>query len=158
MITMVEHMSPFTYMRLRAKEIWHSYFDKMVEAAWNRSKERKERERQNSMVKDKIDNIQSYVYNTLNTNTSVFGNNLSNIYSPGIQTLSLGSNPITLNQGAINMSSESTSLNFTVHTAAGGKVVEYRISNGQSKLYIIPEGADLGQEIGKIITLEILRA
>ena len=155
---MVEHMSPFIYMRLRAKEIWHSYVDRMVEAAWNRAKERKEREHKNSMVKDKIDNIQSYVYNTLNSNTSLFGNNLSNIYSPGIQTLSLGSNPITLNQGAINMSSESTSLNFTVHTAAGGKVVEYRTSNGQSKLYIIPEGADLGQEIGKIITLEILRA
>ena len=158
MITMVEHMSPFTYMRLRVKEIWHSYFDRMVEAAWNRAKARKEREHKNAMVKDKIDNLQSYVYNTLSNNNSVFGNNLSNIYSPGIQTLSLGTGPITLNQGAISMSSESTSLNFTVHTAAGGKVVEYRSSNGQSKLYIIPEGADLGQEIGKIITLEILRA
>ncbi len=156
---MVEHMSPFTYMRLRAKEIWHSYFDRMVEAAWNRTTARKEREYKNAMVKDKIDNIQSYVYNTLNhNNNSAFGNNLSNIYSPSIQTLSLGTGPITLNQGAISMSSESTSLNFTVHTAAGGKVVEYRTSSGQSKLYIIPEGADLGQEIGKIITLEILRA
>jgi hypothetical protein len=128
----------------------------MVEAAWNRTKARKEREHKNAMVKDKIDNIQSYVYNTLNN--SAFGNNLSNIYSPSIQTLSLGTGPITLNQGAISMSSESTSLNFTVHTAAGGKVVEYRTSSGQSKLYIIPEGTDLGQEIGKIITLEILKA
>jgi hypothetical protein len=158
MITMVEHMSPFTYMYLRSKEIWHSYCDRRVEAAWNRAKQRKERERQNSMVKDKIDNIQSYVYNTLNSNTSVFGNNLSNIYSPSVHTLSLGTGPMTLNQGAISMSSESTSLNFTVHTASGGKIVEYRTSSGQSKLYIIPEGADLGQEIGKIITLEILRA
>lgn len=152
-------MSPFTYIYLRTKEIWHSYFDRMVESAWIRAKQRKESERQNSMVKDKIDKIESYVYNTFNhNNNSAFGNNLSNIYSPGIQTLSLGTGPITLNQGVISMSSESTSLNFTVHTAAGGKVIEYRTSSGQSKLYIVPEGADLGQEIGKIITLEILRA
>ena len=44
MITMVEHMSPFTYMYLRAKEMWHSYFDKIVEAAWNRAMERRENE------------------------------------------------------------------------------------------------------------------
>ena len=36
---MNEHMSPFTYMYLRSKEIWHSYFDRMVEAAWNRAKQ-----------------------------------------------------------------------------------------------------------------------
>ena len=164
MITMVEHMSPFTYMRLRAKEIWHSYFDRMVEAAWNRTKARKEREHKNSMVKDKIDKIESYVYNTaLNSNhhsSSVFGNNLANVYHPSVHTLSLGTGPMILNQGVLqlNESQTSTSINFTVHNAAGGKIVEYRTNNQQSKLYVIHEGADLGNEISKIITMELLKA
>ena len=155
------HMSPFTYIYLRSKEIWHSYFDRMVEAAWNRVTARKKREQERAVVKDKIDKIESYVYNTLNSNynSSVFANsNLSNVYTPSLQTISLGNGPLTLNQGVLNLNNETTSLNFTVHTANGGKIVEYRTNNGQSKLYIIPEGADLGQEIGKIITLEILKA
>ena len=70
----------------------------------------------------------------------------------------IGTGPLSMNSGAVMSNEQSTSLNFTVHTANGGKVVEYRPNNGNSKLYIIPEGADLGQEIGKIITLEILKA
>ena len=160
-------MSPFTYIYLRTKEIWHSYFDKMVEAAWNRSTARKERERKNAMVKDKIDKIESYVYNTTiggsnyNNSSSVFGNNnLANIYNPSVHTLSLGTGPLTLNQGALQLNDtpSSTSINFTVHNASGGKIVEYRTNNQQSKLYVIHEGADLGNEISKIITIELLKA
>jgi len=159
---MTEHLSPFTYMYLRTKEIWHSYFDRMVESSWNRAKERNERERKNAMVKDKIDKIESYVYSTLNSNhsSSIFGNNLANIYNPSVHTLSLGTGPLTLNQGALqlNETPSSTSINFTVHNASGGKIVEYRTNNQQSKLYVIHEGADLGNEISKIITIELLKA
>ena len=136
----------------------------MVEAAWHRVKTRKEREHKNSMVKDKIDRIESYVYNTTigggNYNSSVFGNNLANIYNPSVHTLSLGTGPLTLNQGALQMNDtpSSTSINFTVHNASGGKIVEYRTNNQQSKLYVIHEGADLGNEISKIITIELLKA
>ena len=161
---MTQHMNPFTYIYLRTKEIWHSYFDKMVEAAWHRVKTRKEREHKNAMVKDKIDKIESYVYNTLNSNhsSSVFGsnNNLANIYNPSVHTLTLGTGPLTLNQGALQLNDtpSSTSINFTVHNASGGKIVEYRTNNQQSKLYVIHEGADLGNEISKIITIELLKA
>jgi hypothetical protein len=153
------HMSSFTYIYLRAKEIWHSYLDRMMESAWERARIRKSRDKQN-----KIDKIESYVYNTLNSNhsSSVFGNNnnLASIYNPSVQTLSLGTGPITLNQGALqlNESQSSTSINFTVHNASGGKIVEYRTNNQQSKLYVIHEGADLGNEISKIITMELLKA
>jgi len=163
---MTEHMSPFTYIYLRSKEIWHSWLDRVFESSWNRAKERNERDRQNSMVKDKIGKIESYVYNTaLNSNhnsSSVFGsnNNLANIYNPSIHTLSLGTGPMILNQGVLqlNESQTSTSINFTVHNASGGKIVEYRTNNQQSKLYVIHEGADLGNEISKIITMELLKA
>jgi hypothetical protein len=134
----------------------------MVESSWNRAKERNERERKNAMVKDKIDKIESYVYSTLNSNhsSSIFGNNLANIYNPSVHTLSLGTGPLTLNQGALqlNETPSSTSINFTVHNASGGKIVEYRTNNQQSKLYVIHEGADLGNEISKIITIELLKA
>ena len=163
---MTEHMSPFTYIYLRTKEIWHSYFDRMVEAAGKRVTARKEREYKNAVVKDKIGKIESYVYNTaLNSNhnsSSVFGsnNNLANIYNPSVHTLSLGTGPMILNQGVLqlNESQTSTSINFTVHNASGGKIVEYRTNNQQSKLYVIHEGADLGNEISKIITMELLKA
>lgn len=148
-------MSPFTYMYLRTKEIWHSYFDRMVEAAWNRAKERKEREERNKNISNKIDKLQSYTLNHMyNQPSSSIFNTVAN---HGLNTINLGTVG-TMNSGAGMNNEQSTSLNFTVHTANGGKIVEYRTNNGQSKLYIIPEGADLGQEIGKIITLEILKA
>lgn len=159
---MSEHMSSFTYIYLRAKEIWHSYFDRMMESSWERARARKSLEKQN-----KIDKMESYVYNTAISgstynNGSVFGNsnNLANIYNPSVHTLSLGTGPITIYQGALqlNETPSSTSINFTVHNASGGKIVEYRTNNQQSKLYVIHEGTDLGNEISKIITMELLKA
>ena len=54
-------------------------------------------------------------------------------------------------------------MNFTIHPAAGGYILEYRVNydhkneRSNNKLHIINEDQDLGESIGKIITLEILR-
>jgi len=53
-------------------------------------------------------------------------------------------------------------MNFTIHPAAGGYILEYRVydqhtERSDNKLHIINEDQDLGESIGKIITLEILR-
>ena len=53
-------------------------------------------------------------------------------------------------------------MNFTIHPAAGGYILEYRVydhknERSNNKLHIINEDQDLGESIGKIITLEILR-
>jgi hypothetical protein len=53
-------------------------------------------------------------------------------------------------------------MNFTIHPAAGGYILEYRVydhrtERNDNKLHIINEDQDLGESIGKIITLEILR-
>lgn len=53
-------------------------------------------------------------------------------------------------------------MNFTIHPAAGGYILEYRVydrknDRNDNKLHIINEDQDLGESIGKIITLEILR-
>jgi hypothetical protein len=53
-------------------------------------------------------------------------------------------------------------MNFTIHPAAGGYILEYRVydhpnERSNNKLHIINEDQDLGECIGKIITLEILR-
>lgn len=53
-------------------------------------------------------------------------------------------------------------MNFTIHSAAGGYILEYRTydrknDRNDNKLHIINEDQNLGECIGKIITLEILR-
>jgi hypothetical protein len=53
-------------------------------------------------------------------------------------------------------------MNFTIHPAAGGYILEYRVydqrtERNDNKLHIINEDQNLGESIGKIITLEILR-
>jgi hypothetical protein len=53
-------------------------------------------------------------------------------------------------------------MNFTIHPATGGYILEYRVydrknDRNDNKLHIINNDQDLGESIGKIITLEILR-
>jgi hypothetical protein len=54
-------------------------------------------------------------------------------------------------------------MNFTIHPAAGGYILEYRVydrknDRSDNKLHIINHDQDLGESIGKIVTLEILRS
>lgn len=54
-------------------------------------------------------------------------------------------------------------MNFTIHPAAGGHILEYRVydrknDRNDNKLHIINQDQDLGESIGKIITMEILRS
>lgn len=60
-------------------------------------------------------------------------------------------------------SSSGSAINFSVYKANGGYVVEHRHYNRKSdyhssKLHIVTEDKDLGEEIGKIITFESLRS
>ena len=77
--------------------------------------------------------------------------------------------------GDVNLSSKTTSIvssgrrldqsngmNFTIHSANGGYVMEYnsydpRTDERQVSLHIITSDQDLGQSIAHIITLEMLR-
>lgn len=57
---------------------------------------------------------------------------------------------------------ESEGMRFTVYKASGGFVIETRTYDRRkdenvSKMYVITESQDLGQELGKIITMETLR-
>jgi len=57
---------------------------------------------------------------------------------------------------------EASGIQFTVHKASGGYVVETRTYNQRNdshdrKLHIINDETDLGNAIGKIITMECLR-
>lgn len=54
-------------------------------------------------------------------------------------------------------------MNFTIHSAAGGYILEYRVydrknDRNDNKLHIINQDQDLGESIGKIVTMEILRS
>jgi hypothetical protein len=54
-------------------------------------------------------------------------------------------------------------MNFTIHPATGGYIMEYRVydkknDRNDNKLHIINNDQDLGESIGKIITMEILRS
>jgi hypothetical protein len=53
-------------------------------------------------------------------------------------------------------------MNFTIHSADGGYVVEYRSYDSKNderinNLHIINSGEDMGDRIGQIVTLELLR-
>lgn len=53
-------------------------------------------------------------------------------------------------------------MNFTMHRADGGYIIEYREYDRvkdqiNNRLHIITEDANLGERIGQIITLELLR-
>ena len=47
---------------------------------------------------------------------------------------------------------------ISIHSATGGYIMEISTHSGHvSDLHIIPDGQDLGQEIGKIITMKMLK-
>lgn len=47
---------------------------------------------------------------------------------------------------------------ISIYSANGGYIMEISTQPGQvAELYIIPEDRDLGQEIGKVITMKVLR-
>jgi hypothetical protein len=62
---------------------------------------------------------------------------------------------------------ETSSLNFTLYPATGGHVLEMtmndynpsslQVNYPRKVLHIIPSGEDLGDALGKIITLELLK-
>jgi hypothetical protein len=57
---------------------------------------------------------------------------------------------------------DSRGMNFTIHMANGGYVLEYSTYNDKTDrhdntLHIIPSDQDMGQGIAHIITLEMLR-
>ena len=68
-------------------------------------------------------------------------------------------------QYASDMPEESINSNgmrFNLYVASGGYVVETRVydehhDRNRNKLYVITEDKDLGEELGKIITMESLR-
>lgn len=54
------------------------------------------------------------------------------------------------------------SLNFSVHHALGGKIVQFTTydivsDRRQNKLYVIHDEDDLSNELGKIVTMEYMR-
>jgi hypothetical protein len=49
-------------------------------------------------------------------------------------------------------------ISISIHSANGGHIMEISTNPGQTgELYIIPDGQDIGQEIGKIITHKMLK-
>jgi hypothetical protein len=72
--------------------------------------------------------------------------------------------PSGKNRGLISTgkSLDSRGMNFTIHMANGGYVLEYSNYNEKTDrhdnaLHLIPSDQDLGQGIAHVITLELLR-
>lgn len=62
-----------------------------------------------------------------------------------------------------NRISSMNGMNFTVYRASGGHIVEYssydrKLDRNNHNLHIINDDKDLGEELGKIITIENLRS
>ena len=60
-----------------------------------------------------------------------------------------------------NIGDRSNGMNFTVHTATGGKVIQVsvydpRTDHHNTSLYVITDKEDLGEELAQIITKESL--
>jgi hypothetical protein len=69
---------------------------------------------------------------------------------------------VTLSIDDINPSLESNGFRLQVYKAKGGVIVETRNydprkDENRNSLYVVTEDKDLGEEIGKIITMENLR-
>ena len=74
----------------------------------------------------------------------------------------IGSAPQYDTLGSLDMLDRQAVLNFRVHFADGGRIVQMnhynnRTDKSSSNLYIITEDKDIGTELGKIITMEGLR-
>ena len=68
----------------------------------------------------------------------------------------------TLTSSARDIIGSQSSLQFTVHIANGGYVLEYhsydeKRDHVERRLYVIQENEDLGESLSKTITLELLR-
>jgi hypothetical protein len=84
--------------------------------------------------------------------------------SSSSQSYTLGGSMATIDLGPYSMSDTYTKkfpnqkINISVHGANGGYIMEIATQPGQvGELFIIPDGQDLGQEIGKIITHKMLK-
>lgn len=58
---------------------------------------------------------------------------------------------------------ETHGMNFSVHRANGGYIIQYsqydrKTDRSDTKLHIVTDDKDLGEELGKIISFESLRA
>ena len=167
-------MNAFTYLRLRFLEAWYDWFERQSRYVWDRSAERKkqrDQEEQAALARaingGRVEAYSlgggAYHYNATN---SILGNTHSSQYGTINSIAPLTANQIstlTLNptQGALNLSLEqSQPIQFTIHNATGGRVVEYIVTengNRRTKLHVVTPEQDLGAALGKIITLELLR-
>jgi hypothetical protein len=84
--------------------------------------------------------------------------------SSSSQSYTLGGGVATIDLGPYSMADTyakkfpNQKINISVHGANGGYIMEIATQPGQTgELYIIPDGQDLGQEIGKIITHKMLK-
>jgi len=60
--------------------------------------------------------------------------------------------------GGYNKKFPNQKININIYSANGGYIMEIASHPGQvGELYIIPDGHDLGNEIGKIITHKMLK-
>jgi len=76
-------------------------------------------------------------------------------YSRNIETYSLG----VCDRETIDLSDP---LRFSIQKASGGTIVEVRSYNPKKDenvffLYVIPDGVDVAESIGKIVTFEMLK-
>lgn len=70
---------------------------------------------------------------------------------PAIQTIDIG--PYSTGSRLPNKK-----LSITIHEAHGGYIVEMTSNPGQAgDLYIIADDKEIGQELGKIITMKVLK-
>lgn len=77
-----------------------------------------------------------------------------------------GNNPISMSTAKVARGSDvdgDEGLNITVRKAMGGKIItfrsyDYKNDRNTYKLYVIPDDHDFEKELGKLITLESMRA
>jgi len=77
-----------------------------------------------------------------------------------------GGNAISMSTAKVARGSDvdgEEGLNITVRKAMGGKIVtfrtyDYKTDRNNYKLYVIPDDHDFEKELGKLITLESMRA
>jgi hypothetical protein len=78
-------------------------------------------------------------------------------------TASKNGSYIMVNEEPISSLHSSGTLNFTLHPATGGYILQFSTYNAltderESKLHIITTDQDLGERIGQIISFELLRS
>ena len=90
----------------------------------------------------------------MNFITRWFNRKIHNALAEGLIT-----EPKTTGSSRLN----SNGMNFSVHKANGGFIIEYHYydrhrDRSENKLHIVTEDKDLGEELGKIISFETLRS